>query len=109
MDGTSVSGTDARGSCEEPSLGLVSLGELLDSQEPGGESSKQLDIEGWNSGERSFPPLGKMRPLPATASQEKSHVPFPSGEPGVSGDSWGSQEGCQGPFRPSGQIGRAHV
>ena len=26
---------------------------------------------------------------------------FPSGEPGVSGDSWGSQEGCQGPFRPS--------
>ena len=53
MDGTSVSGTDARGSCEEPSLGLVSLGELLDSQEPGGESSKQLDIQGWNSGERS--------------------------------------------------------
>lgn len=31
MDGTSVSGTDARGSCEEPSLELVSLGELLDS------------------------------------------------------------------------------
>ena len=28
---------------------------------------------------------------------------FPSGEPGVLGDSWGSQEGCQGPFRPSGQ------
>ena len=27
----------------------------------------------------------------------------PSGEPGVSGDSWGSQEGCQGPFRPSGR------
>ena len=27
---------------------------------------------------------------------------FPSGEPGVSGDFWGSQEGCQGPFRPSG-------
>ena len=24
---------------------------------------------------------------------------FPSGEPGVSGDFWGSQEGCQGPFR----------
>ena len=23
--------------------------------------------------------------------------------PGVSGDSWGSQEGCQGPFRPSGR------
>ena len=22
---------------------------------------------------------------------------FPSGEPGVSGDFWGSQEGCQGP------------
>ena len=28
---------------------------------------------------------------------------FPSGETGVSGDSWGSQEGCQGPFRPSGR------
>ena len=28
---------------------------------------------------------------------------FPSGEPGVSGDSWGSQEGCQGPSRPSGR------
>ena len=26
-----------------------------------------------------------------------------SGEPGVSGDFWGSQEGCQGPFRPSGR------
>ena len=26
--------------------------------------------------------------------------PFPSGEPGVSGDFWGSQEGCQGPSRP---------
>ena len=29
---------------------------------------------------------------------------FPSGEPGVSGDFWGSQEGCQGPFRPSGRL-----
>ena len=28
---------------------------------------------------------------------------FPSGEPGVSGDFLGSQEGCQGPFRPSGR------
>ena len=28
---------------------------------------------------------------------------FPSGEPGVSGDFWGWQEGCQGPFRPSGR------
>ena len=25
-------------------------------------------------------------------------VPRASGEPGVSGDFWGSQEGCQGPF-----------
>ena len=31
---------------------------------------------------------------------------FPSGEPGVSGDFWGSQEGCQGPFRPSGRNRR---
>ena len=29
---------------------------------------------------------------------------FPSGEPGVSGDFWGSQEGCQGPSRPSGSL-----
>ena len=28
---------------------------------------------------------------------------FPSREPGVSGDFWGSQEGCQGPFRHSGR------
>ena len=28
---------------------------------------------------------------------------FPSGDPGVSGDFWGSQEGFQGPFRPSGR------
>ena len=28
---------------------------------------------------------------------------FPSREPGVSGDFWGSQQGCQGPFRPSGR------
>ena len=28
---------------------------------------------------------------------------FPSGDPGVSGDFWGSQEGSQGRFRPSGQ------
>ena len=27
----------------------------------------------------------------------------PSGDPGVSGDFWGSQEGCQGPFCPSGR------
>ena len=26
-----------------------------------------------------------------------------SGEPGVTGDFWGSQEGCQGPSRPSGR------
>ena len=28
---------------------------------------------------------------------------FFSGDPGVSGDFWGSQEGCQGPFRHSGR------
>ena len=28
---------------------------------------------------------------------------FPLREPGVSGDFWWSQEGCQGPFRPSGR------
>ena len=30
---------------------------------------------------------------------------FPSGEPGVSGDFWGSQEGCQGPSRLQGGTG----
>ena len=28
---------------------------------------------------------------------------FHTGDPGVSGDFWVSQEGCQGPFRPSGR------
>ena len=28
---------------------------------------------------------------------------FPSGQPRVSGDFWGSQEGCQGPSHPSGR------
>ena len=28
---------------------------------------------------------------------EPLHLWLPSGEPGVSGDFWGSQEGCQGP------------
>ena len=28
---------------------------------------------------------------------------YPSREPGVSGNFWGSHEGCQGPFRPSGR------
>ena len=28
---------------------------------------------------------------------------FPLGELGESGDFWGSQERCQGPFRPSGR------
>ena len=28
---------------------------------------------------------------------------FPSREPGVSGNFWGSHEGCQGPFCPSGR------
>ena len=38
-------------------------------------------------------------------SEEAVPVPsvFHSREPGVSGDFWGSQEGCQGPFRPSGR------
>ena len=31
------------------------------------------------------------------------HSVFPSREPGVSGNFWGSKEGCQGPFRPSGR------
>ena len=32
-----------------------------------------------------------------------SYFAWASGEPGVSGDFWGSQEGCQGPSRPSGR------
>ena len=42
-----------------------------------------------------------------TLLQAEEAVPgpsvFPSREPGVSGDFWGSQEGCQGPSRPSGR------
>ena len=38
---------------------------------------------------------------PGKAGKEPSV--FPSREPGVSGDFWWSQEGCQGPFRPSGR------
>ena len=33
------------------------------------------------------------------SSQHAGETVFPSGEPGVSGDFWGSQEGCQGPVR----------
>ena len=33
----------------------------------------------------------------------------PSGDPGVSGDFWGSQEGCQGPSRPSGRLREGSV
>ena len=40
-------------------------------------------------------------PRGPTRSWRTSCTRFPSGEPGVSGDFWGSQEGCQGPFRPS--------
>ena len=29
----------------------------------------------------------------------------PSGEPGVSGDFWGSQEGCQEKYMPNGKEG----
>ena len=32
-----------------------------------------------------------------------THPSFPSGEPGVSGNFWGSHEGWQDPFRPSGR------
>ena len=31
------------------------------------------------------------------------HSVFPSREHGVSGNFWGSQVGCQGPFHPSGR------
>ena len=43
--------------------------------------------------------------LPATPQGSPHACPpsAPSGEPGVSGDFWGSQEGCQGPSRPSGR------
>ena len=43
--------------------------------------------------------------LPTSGGSSKKAREFqkiPSGEPGVSGDFWGSQEGCQGPSRPSG-------
>ena len=34
---------------------------------------------------------------------------FPSGEPGVSGDFWGSQEGCQGPGSSEGKTSACNV
>ena len=46
-------------------------------------------------------PLHGSLPLGEGACITQPSV-FPSGEPGVSGDFWGSQEGCQGPSRPSG-------
>ena len=36
-------------------------------------------------------------------AQLQEGLAIPSREPSVSGDFWGSQEGCQGPFRPSGR------
>ena len=46
-------------------------------------------------------PLGT--PLGLAQRKRASPRGDPSVEPGVSGDFWGSQEGCQGPFRPSGR------
>ena len=44
-------------------------------------------------------------PCPSYVKRDEALAlsPDPSGEPGVSGDFWGSQEGCQGPSRPSGR------
>ena len=49
--------------------------------------------------------LGRLRELVMDRAEEAVPGPsvFPSRDPGVSGDFWGSQEGCQGPFRPSGR------
>ena len=44
-------------------------------------------------------PPGRPAPWPWASPR----VPCPSGEPGVSGDFWGSQEGCQGPSRHEGE------
>ena len=38
---------------------------------------------------------------PSIFTLSQSSAWLPSGEPGVSGDFWGSQEGCQGPSRRS--------
>ena len=46
------------------------------------------------------PPAGARLLCGASSVNSEEAVPgpsvFPSGEPGVSGDFWGSQEGCQG-------------
>ena len=47
-------------------------------------------------------PLGPIA-LAACLQVDAISYNVPSGEPGVSGDFWGSQEGCQGPSRPSGR------
>ena len=55
--------------------------------------------EGWRVGS------GQVRVARGSALLLSSHgrgicSVFPSREPGLSGDFWGSQEGCQGAFRP---------
>ena len=44
-------------------------------------------------------PSGKESACWCTEEAVPGPSVLPSGEPGVSGDFWGSQEGCQGPFR----------
>ena len=45
------------------------------------------------------PSAGDLRELPSVPLRGEGSC----GGPGVSGDFWGSQEGCQGPSRPSGR------
>ena len=54
----------------------------------------------------AFSRLGRSPTRAERVTEEAVPGPsvLPSGEPGVSGDFWGSQEGCQGPSRPSGRY-----
>ena len=63
---------------------------------------KSSDCSGWARREERLPVSDQEG---RRGSEEAVPGPsvFPSGEPGVSGDFWGSLEGCQGPSRPSGR------
>ena len=69
------------------------------------DTGSASSVAGVVNGE-SLEDIRKVRARPGAPRTPPAAFPpsvFPSGEPGVSGDFWGSQEGCQGPFRPSGR------
>ena len=64
-------------------------------------------MEAHLTGVKGWVPLDSVFGKGLSSDHAEEAVPgpsvFPSGDPGVSGYFWGSREGCQGPFRPSGR------